>query len=519
LTHTNHPPTTPDHWTQHLRHTVNYHHATQTLQAEADQLLIVEVGPDAALTSLTPGAVPVLRRNRSERTTFLTALATAHVRGVPVDWEKLVPAGTNDSAGLPTYPFQRRRYWMDESSAMAAGAALLGPAVELADGRGLLFSGVLDTRRLGWLTDHAVHDTVLVPGSVFVELALRAAERADCPTVDDLTLEAPLLLTEGSDRLLVQVSLDGPTADGRRGFTIHARSTDDTPWVRHASGTLAPEEASAGPETDPSGELPAEATALDVDEVYARLGTLGYGYGPAFRNVRAAWRSGETLWAEVGLPEELKTGVEEYALHPALLDAALHLLPVRHEDAADAILPFSWTGLRLHATGATELRVRLTPAGAETYSLTCTDPTGALVATAEALILRPLAADALDAHRTVTAPPLYAVDWTPVSFPDALDATAASLTEQVTVTSAESPRAAAREALSLVQEWLTREAPDGARLAVITRGAVAAVEGDSLPDVASAPVWGLVRTAQSEHPGRFVLIDTDDTPASQQALS
>ncbi|MFE3285482.1 type I polyketide synthase, partial [Streptomyces sp. NPDC059233] len=460
-------------------------------------------------------ASPLLRRGRSERAVFLRALATAHTRGVAVDRAAIGGPGSAGARDLPTYPFQRERFWMEAAPESEGGAALLGPAVELADGRGLLFSGTLRPELLPWLADHAVGGVPLVPGSVFTELALRAGELAQSPVVDDLTLEAPLLLpTTGP--VTLQLTVDAPGAGGGRPFTVHARTSGDAPWVRHASGTLVPE--APFPAAAPGADRPpAGAAVIDVERVYGRLAELGYGYGPAFRNLTGAWRDGENLFAEVRLPAELAASGDAFALHPALLDAALHLLPVREEDATEVVLPFAWTGLRLHATGATALRVRLTPAGPGSVSVVCTDEAGAPVATAEALVLRPLP-EGLPAAPSAPSLPLYAVAWTAVAPAFTAERDSDSSAVAAYVDTHDGPRAAARHALGLVQDWLAVEQPAGARLALVTEGAVAARPGEGLPALPSAAVWGLVRTAQSEHPDRFVLVDTDGSEASAASL-
>ncbi|MFF6888798.1 SDR family NAD(P)-dependent oxidoreductase [Streptomyces sp. NPDC012421] len=508
--------TSPDYWTRHIRATVRYHHAVQTLTA-LGPFTGVELGPDAVLTSLTPGSVPLLRRERGERATVLAALAAAHTRGVPVDRSSFAEgAGDGDAHELPTYAFQRERYWMEAGVRPGDGGGPLGPAVELADNRGLFLAGEIDPRRLPWLADHAVGGAPLVPGAFFAELALQAAESAGVPVVDELTLEAPLLLPEGRT-VSLQVTVDGDeAAGGRRAFAVHARTSEEAPWVRHASGFLGPEgpgPVAAGAEAWP----PAGAAPLDVDEVYGRLAGLGYGYGPAFRRLAAAWRDGDTLFAEVRLPEEPGAVVPGgFGVHPALLDAALHLLPVRDEDATEVVLPFTWTGLRLHATDAAVLRVVLAPAGTGAVSLRATDPAGAPVVTAEALVLRPLPAGALAAGPERVGPPLYAVDWRPLAPASAGTAGAAPVVARLGPYA--DARAAAGHALEVVQEWLARDRSGGERLALVTEGAVAAAPGDELPGLPSAAVWGLARTAQSEHPELFTLVDTDGSAASSAVL-
>ena len=125
---------------------------------------------------------------------------------------------------------------------------------------------------------------------------------------------------------------------------------------------------------------PAGATPIDVEDLYDRLAEFGFDYGPLFQGLRAAWREGERIFAEVALPAESENEAARFALHPALLDAALHTaalsllakIDAGETEGMQAHLPFSWTGVALSATGASALRVWLTPGsqdGSEGLSL------------------------------------------------------------------------------------------------------------------------------------------------------
>ncbi|MFI7319559.1 SDR family NAD(P)-dependent oxidoreductase [Streptomyces venezuelae] len=611
----------PEYWVRHVRQPVRFHDGLRTL---GDQGVVryLELGPDPVLATMVQDCLPArtgdeedaepvvaaaLRSGHDEARTLLGAVAALHVDGQPADLGALVPA---DAAQLPlpTYRFQRRRYWRPTPDAAAparaaglqeTGHPLLPAVIHQADG-GLLLAGRLSPRTQPWLGDHAIAGGVPLPATAFVELALLAGRHGDCDTIDDLTLETPLLLDDpatsasagaGADMAIadgvkIQVALAAPDESGRRTLTIHSRPAgaedDEGPgadgegaygWRRHATGVLTPGPAVEPPTPEATPWPPAEATALDVDALYARLDAQGYSYGPAFRAVHAAWRHGDDLYAEVRLADEQRADAAAFALHPALFDAALHVVDELYRDAgsgsdlADAPvrLPFSFSDIRHHATGATRLRVRLSPRGDDQLHLTLTDTEGAPVATVDTLQLRIVAADRWRTALPVTAPPLHHVDWQQLPLPDAAPTTATAwavlgpddpglgpaahhhpdLTALTAAVADGEPvpdfvvvsvpaegmdraggvgdiparvRAHAQRALDLLRAWFAADTLTSARLVILTTGAVTARPDDAPADLATAPLWGLVRAAQAEQPDRVLLVDIDGTRASRHAL-
>ncbi|MCS0603058.1 SDR family NAD(P)-dependent oxidoreductase [Streptomyces sp. LP11] len=523
----------PAYWVRHVRETVRFGDGVRALEAHGVRTFL-ELGPDAALTPMGAQAVtdpervlfvPALRRDRDEQRTFAALLGTAHVRGAAVDWQRAFAGTGARRTDLPTYPFQRRRLWLDDEPGARgdagglgqapAGHPLLGAALRLADEDRLALTGRLSLATHPWLADHAVAGVVLVPGSAFVELAVQAGDRTGCPQVAELTLERPLVLpAHGAVHL--QVAATAPDADGRRRLTVHARPEgSDGAWTRHATGVLAPRTA---PEPAPEPAWPpAGATPVDVTGTYDHLAEQGYHYGPRFRCLRGAWRLGAEVCAELALPEP--ESADGFALHPALLDATLHAIDLLDgQDPTVMTLPFSWEGVTLHAAGATALRLRLTPHGPDHLTLRLYDGTGAPVAEVAALRVRQVTADQL--HAATPAPgDLFRVRWTarplsaagPAPEPRAVTADPRGGGDPPTLA-----RETAVRTLAALRAYLA-EAPDERPLAVLTRSAVA-VHADETPDPAQAVVWGLVRAAAVEHPGRFVLVDTDDAPASVAAL-
>ncbi|KND44528.1 type I polyketide synthase [Streptomyces stelliscabiei] len=559
-------------WYRNLRQTVGFDPAVRALAAEGFTSF-VEVSPHPVLTMAieetteTAGREAVvlgtLRRDEGGLRRVLLSAAELWVRGGAVDWTAAFPGGT--TAELPTYAFQRRRYWIQPPAATprgpgATGHPLLGTAVEVADTGDLVLTGSLSTRTHPWLADHAVSGVVLLPGTGFVELAVRAGDEADCPRVEELTLQAPLVFDRDA-AVRIQVRVGAPDDSGRRTLGVFSRAEDGagTPWTGHATGVLAPA-GSADPAAHPYGPAwpPAGAEPVPVDGLYERFADAGYGYGPAFHGLTAAWRLGQDVYVEVRLPEDQHTGAAGFGLHPALLDAALHGLWLAAPDGADqndapgtARLPFSWEGVHLHASGATELRVRLSYDDTGSVALAAADPAGRPVADVAALAIRPIAVDALRGAAAQGRDSLFTLGWTalPTTTEPPVGRWAALGTEQllpethenldaltaavdgdaavpdVVVTlcppggnSADAARTALAGTLRLLQTWLADDRWADTRLVLVTRGGVATAPGEDIGDLAAAAVWGLVRSAQSEHPDRFVLVDADDPAEALKAL-
>ncbi|MFD4033792.1 SDR family NAD(P)-dependent oxidoreductase [Streptomyces sp. NPDC058637] len=546
---------TPEYWVRHAREAVRFADAVSALH-HAGARHFAEVGPGSALTAAagdclpedTAAVVALQRKDREETEALVTGLAALHVHGVTVDWTDLLPH--RDGSDLPTYAFQRDRYWMTGNPGQpgpAVGHPLLGAAVERADADAALHTGRLSLSAQPWLADHAVGGVPLLPGTAFVEMALAAGAGLDCPVVEELTIAEPLVLpAHGSVRL--QCTVGEPDAGGVRAFTVYAATADDDPWTTHATGALRP--ADPAPAHDLTSWPPSGAEPVDLDDVYGRLAALGAEYGPRFQGLRAAWRLGDEVYAEVAVDTD---GVA-FGLHPALLDSALHAIGLRAGAPEHMALPFAWNGVELHATGATALRVRIAPLDSGAVRIDAADADGRPVARVASLTLREvdparIAAAAAGGHED-----LFALDWVPVTVPTAPqagrwavlgsghDELAAALTGEVaevtTVTgmpeaAAQAPdtlvvphpggrgpeeiRAGARRLLAVVRDWLADERFAGTGLVVTTRGA-AGPDAAAVTDPGAAAAWGLIRSAQSEHPDRVVLADLDDTDASRRLL-
>ncbi|MEV5378203.1 SDR family NAD(P)-dependent oxidoreductase [Streptomyces nondiastaticus] len=517
-------------WVRHVRETVRFADGIRALAAEGAPAFL-ELGPGGVLTAMAQGnledipvAVAALRKDRPEETALLTALARLHVAGVAMDWSRFFAGTGARRVDLPTYPFQRERYWPkptapanDVSAAglMPAGHPLLGAAVPLAGSGGMLFTSRLSARTHPWLLDHVTDGVPVFPAAGFLELAVRAGDHAGCDRVGELAFAEPLVLPADDD-VLLQVRVGAPGAEGARPLRIHARTADsaDGAWTEHASGVLLDSEAPAV-DFDATAWPPSGAVAV-APEDYAGDDE----HGPVFRTVRALWRRGDETFAEAALPD----GADDagsFGLHPALLEAV-----TRATGSDDGMAPTSWTGVSLHASGASAVRIRTVRTGDNVFSVAVADTEGAPVLSADALVL----GARKTVRRTAREGSLLRLEW--VEAPDvrasgevrSVTLGAAGLTSLADVPDLvvvplpgpgtdngvpASVHELTARALELIQEWLAEERFAAARLVFVTRGAVS---GD---DLAGAAVWGLVGSAQSEHPGRFVLVDAEaeDVPA------
>ena len=528
-----------DYWFANLRQPVLFEHAVRWAY-EHSYRTFIESSPHPVLTvgieeSLEEygddhSVVATLRRNEGGMRRVLLSAAEAHVHGKLPNWVAMFDGTGPRRIDLPTYAFDRKRYWMDaapgfvDASSLGVAAAehpLLGAVVAQADSDEIILTGRLSLKSHPWLADHKVQGIVLVPATAMVEMALHAGDRARCPRVDELILHTPMIVGERGG-VAVQVVVGAWTDSGERAVRIYSRIDDgaDRVWTRHAEGVLSPIDMPIDT-ADFKQWPPAGAEPIDVSELYPTLAALGYEYGPAFRGLRSVWRRGTDVFVEAALPDHMKADGGRFGLHPVLLDSVLHGVAVGGVLAESELprLPFEWEGVSLHAVGATRLRARITLVGDETISITLADSCGGVVGSVDSLALRGVSPGQLRMSAAADDA-LYGLDWVALTTSNA--STDGVVADNVTVlrcptTTADGgalpdgTRQVLAHVLDRVQDWLSDNSRDvGARLVVLTHGAIAVDSSEDVADLGQAAVWGLVRTAQSENIGQILLADVDD---------
>ncbi|MGV9855389.1 type I polyketide synthase, partial [Streptomyces sp. NPDC003442] len=435
----------PEYWVRHVRETVRFRNGVRSLEAQGVTAYI-EVGPDGVLSAMAqdcltepvddiaaegtpaPLLVPVLRKDRPDTQALVAALAEMHVHGETVDWRAFFAGRGARRVDLPTYAFQHQRYWLEAGASAGDAAAfgldpadhpLLGGAVPLAGADGLVFTGSLSLHTQPWLADHVLRGEAVLATTALVELAIRAGDEVGLGQVEELVIQAPLLLPRGGG-VQIQLVLGEEDESGTRSLEMYSRAAepvdeDEDEWICHASGVLAPEPddaatAEGAARLDSAAWPPPGAERVDVDGLYELLADSGFVYGPSFRGLRAVWQREDEVFAEVSLAEESVVDAQRFGLHPALLDAALQPLGLGVLDGMGrGRMLFSLTGVSLYAAGASALRVRLARTGPETLSLTAVDGAGEAVLSADKVTLRQVATEqpeipAPDAAGTGTSP-------------------------------------------------------------------------------------------------------------------
>ncbi|MFG2442893.1 type I polyketide synthase [Nocardia fluminea] len=575
----------PDYWVSHLREPVRYLDAVRWAREQGGVNCFAEMGPGAALTAMVHEivddgaamtAAALQRPGIAGDLAFVAGLSALYAHGAALDPSRLFDGAEARPVELPTYAFQRDRYWLEVSEGSNVRGAgldadehpLLGARIGLARDGGLLLTGRLSLHSHPWLAGHRIGGAVLLPGTAFVELAWHAGRSVQCPVVGELVLEAPLVIPEtGAVELQVLV---GPAQEsGHRAIGVYSRpqtaSAEELPWTGHATGTVQPwDEIPAAAE---GAWPPVGAVAMALGDPYDAMAAVGYDYGADFRGLGRIWRHGDDVLAEVALPESATAQAGEFGLHPALLDAALHAMiatgTVGPTESGKIRLPFAWEGVSLHAVGATSLRVRLTPAGTDRIGLELTDSAGRPVAGARSLALREIPLEALGQRSVSSDGGLYEMNWVAIPSPELdagqgewskLDVAVSGVTvercegadrdlvvvrvDRVAVVPAPAlsvgshdveldpatrfdpaaVRAQVTAVQTVVQQLLADDEFAKALVVFVTTGAVAIHSACDIGDLAGAAVWGLLRTAQNENPGRITLLDLDDGHDYREAV-
>ncbi|HEX3761647.1 MAG TPA: SDR family NAD(P)-dependent oxidoreductase [Kofleriaceae bacterium] len=426
-----------EYWARNMREPVAFHAAARALIAGGHEL-VIELGPHPALGRYVVGAAAVcetLRRDEPAAITLGRALATAYVHGAEIDW-RAVAGDAATTVELPSHPWHHERYWPDTRPAAPGRRGDEHPL--LCTHIGLAGDGVDAWQitpaadRIAYLGDHRVAGRPVLPAAAYFEIAMSAAAQlAGDPrratTIDDLELHEMLALDEAAVPTFQTIARE---RDGQRWIELHTRDAGGD-WIRRASARLGAAATADPPPRTPIAEIRQRCfEPVATAGLYRELAEHGLDYGPAFRGLTEVWRRGGEAIGRLELPEPLLADRAAYAVHPALLDACLHVIgpalpPARTDrERASVLVPIRAGRLRLirRATASLWSHVTLRPhAGAdartEQADIRLLDDAGDTIAEITGLVLRRIARARPTVAKPATGAWRYAIEWRAVSPP------------------------------------------------------------------------------------------------------
>jgi polyketide synthase 12 len=601
-----------EYWYENMRRPVLFEAAVRSA-LERDVGVLVEMSPHPVLSAALretldgmeaqrAGAVVLgsLRRQEGGFERFYRSLAELWAHCGVVDWRKSPRIARGSRVVLPVYPFKRERYWLSAPRSASGDARgfgqestahpLLRAAQSLAEfDRGCVLSGRLALESHSWLGDHILAGEVWFPECGMLDLALSAGAQVGCDVVHELECERPLLLPrDGAVHLQVLVGAPGP--DGRRSVGIHSRVElpgerallDE--WTTHASGSIGAHASRAEVEdavVSAGGDRQQDWEQVDLEALHDVLAAADLDLGSAFLWIGSASRAGDEVLAQIEAPNGLD--LKGFAVHPALLDAALRLVSLgdpgeRAKHEGHFWTPHIWRDVHYWPTDSSKLTARIVAAQAGVFSLELTDDRDRAVLRGS-VVMRELSPE----RRAQMGAPsrsrsLFELDWRPFELPRAAstgrlfviaqadgdgrtpDSVSGDLCTQLRAkgdmpspaggqsmearaTVSELPgdlcerdtvlldlhaasegvvasaHRIAENALVALQSLLSEENGPPPRVGVITHRALAARAGEGVEGVEASVVLGLARTAQMERPGRVTLVDVDDEHVSLRMIA
>ncbi|MFI9509721.1 amino acid adenylation domain-containing protein [Nocardia sp. NPDC052566] len=571
----------PDYWIRQARRAVRFADGIKTLHQNGVNVYL-ELGPQPVLSGMGAACladekaiawVPSLVAGKDGASVVQRSLAELHVLDVPLDWRGYFAPFGGERVALPTYAFQRERFWFEPPPVREIGAglddtdhALLGGGVRIAGTEMSLYTTVVAADEPVWVQEHRVMGAVLMPGTAFFEAMRAAGDATEAGDWDvaDVVLLAPLVLTPGVP-VRLQVTVGAATGGARPVRVYSSPDGGDGEWQLHADGNIVAAQHDSGPTV---ALPPRGAERIDAAALYGDLDALGYGYGPTFRGIAEAWHVGGEVWARAALPEGAQSAAAGYGLHPALLDSAMHSLlltqRLQHKTGDDLMVPFEVERLALRERGLSEIWVRVAEFelgdGEFWASLDIYDGAGVNVGRMHRLharrvdraVLRRLAQAGVDRFQ-------FDVDWRPADI-DGVEfggswglltpAGDVAWAREVRTTlsragiqvikvrtledadeldgllclwdSGADPIAQAHEftAKALAQLQAAAESGFAPPLVWLTRNAVGTAADDMVSGLGAGPLWGLMRTARNEHPELSLrLIDLGTEEAVRASLA
>ena len=427
----------PDYWVEHIVEPVNFARGFEFLLQQGIDIFL-EIGAKPILSSLgatisaTVGYTPVLLASLSNKQAderiILNSLAQLYHRRIKINWQGFNRDRSRRQIKLPTYPFQRQRYWWDkakfwtEESRSPQQHPLLGNPLTLAGNEMRCWTSKISAANPEYLTDHRLSSEVVLPATAYIEMALAAAKEiyADSIQLREFVIHQPLILSEEYTQLQTMVSSTDNT------YLVRVFSQElDNKFILHSEVEVtmrSPKQIEQINLIELKSRL--QPIQEDIAAYYQSLSKQGLNYGESFQGIKQIWRGDREVLGLIILPYRLQDTVSQYQLHPALLDACLQLIGTVTESNDGLYLPIGIESLSLIRSSASRVWAYVTINQQSDRlikaNLILTDDNGVTVAEINNLCLQYLSLRSL--YQLLNINPveqndstrcLYEIDWIP----------------------------------------------------------------------------------------------------------
>ena len=448
--------TTPEYWCDHLQQPVQFAASIASLKRQG-VALFVEIGPKPILLGMARQCLgehygimlPSLRPRATNWQQLLTSLGELYVQGISVDWLGFDRDFNRRREHLPTYPFQRQRYWITTKASIQASQSnlphsklepephpLLGQPLLLAGTKEIRFQSTISQHwpQFAYLADHRLLSQPLFPLTAYLEMALAAGKtvfQSEQVLLKEVFIEQPLVLALEEAQLdtlqLVLIPNEENNAYAFQIFSLISSQPNhcQAAWMRHATGQVLLLPPGSEEHYQPKhvrvdlAALQAECTAtISPITFYSQLRERGIDYGASFQAVAQLWRGNSKVLGQIRAPAALAEQLENYQLHPALLDACLHILGVILPD--ETYMPIILDFMRAYRRPGSTLWSYATLADKNdskgetlTAELHLFDDSGKLIVVISGLVIRRVTPTHWQRHTSSLENHLYEVVWQP----------------------------------------------------------------------------------------------------------
>jgi acyl transferase domain-containing protein/acyl carrier protein len=353
-------------WSLHLRQPVQFASGMDSLRREGYEIF-VELGPGTTLVGLGRNCLgeegvtwaPSLKKERKDWEQLHESLGRLWVSGVDVNWKEATGGARRRLAGLPNYPFQRKRHWLNSAESNNRRMVASAGKSDAGSGHPLLgyrlrsavperqFESQLSVEALPFLSDHQICGMTVAPATAYIEMALAAITAADSPNPSSLPILEELVIHKAmsvpqDETRIVQMILT-PESAKLGSFQIFSMNGDhesaSASWSLHASGRFHVQDVSEMSAAEALTQIQSRCCQdADTEAFYRRLNESGLNHWISFRCVEKLWRRGGEALAQIQLPESMASRGAKYWVHPALLDACFQTIAAALPDPKERAL-------------------------------------------------------------------------------------------------------------------------------------------------------------------------------------